>query len=258
MRRARTLLLVAVLALASVACAQQEDEPEATGAPDEELSLEFGQYDDSLEDSNVLLLDVNVSGVEIKPPDGDTSGESGHFHVFIDREPVEEGELIPRERGIVHSAENPIRLWGLEPGEHEFTVVLGDGTHKRIHGDLEDTATSNIEGPSVWGTLESGAIEQGDDVEIELHSEGVEIKAADDERSDESGHYHVLIDPKTPPEAGAVIPAPVANKVIHTTESAATVEDLAKGEHTIWVVLGDGKHYAFDPPVMDKLAVTVS
>jgi hypothetical protein len=38
---------------------------------------------------------------------------------------------------------------------------------------------------------------------------------------------------------------------------SATVSGLEKGEHTIWVVLGDGTHKAFDPPVIDKLTVTV-
>ena len=255
MGRARALLLVVVLAFASLACAQQEEEPEATGAPDEELSLEIGDVPESV-DGNVVSLPVDVSGIEIKAADGDDSGESGHFHVFIDKDPVDAGEVVAKEAGIVHSAENPIKLYGLSVGEHELTVVVGDGIHKRI-GDVEDSVTVDVKGPSVDATAPA-TLEDGEDLEISLESEGVEIVAADDERSDESGHYHILVDPKQPPEAGEVVPPAEANKVIHTPESSATVEGLEKGEHTIWVVLGDGKHYAFDPSVMDKLTVTVS
>ena len=40
-------------------------------------------------------------------------------------------------------------------------------------------------------------------------------------------------------------------------ESSTTITGLTAGEHIIWVVLGDGTHKAFDPPVMDKLTVVV-
>jgi hypothetical protein len=92
---------------------------------------------------------------------------------------------------------------------------------------------------------------------VGLEAEGVEIVAADGERSDESGHFHVLVDPESPPEAGEVIPAPEENKVIHSAEDEVIVSGLDEGPHTLWVVLGDGQHYAFDPPVMDRLTVTV-
>lgn len=88
-------------------------------------------------DGDTAVLTMKVGGVTIVGANGDTSGKSGHFHVFIDREPVKEGETIPTEQGIVHSADNPIRVPGLSPGEHDLKVVLGDGTHKRIRGDLE-------------------------------------------------------------------------------------------------------------------------
>jgi hypothetical protein len=250
------LLLVMLLAAMGMACAQQEDEPEAAPTEAAGLALELGDVPDSVE-GNVVTLPVEVSGVEIKAADGDESGDSGHFHVFVDQDPVDEGELVPMERGIVHSAENPVKVWGLEPGEHEFTVVVGDGTHKRIHEELSDSVTVDVEGPSVRGSIEAPTLEEGEDLEISLESDDVEIVAADNERSEESGHFHVLVDPETPPTAGMVVPPAVENEIIHTAESSTTITGLEKGAHVIWVVLGDGQHYAFDPPVMDRLAVTV-
>ena len=95
-------------------------------------------------EGDTAVLTMKVGGVTIVAADGDTSGKSGHYHVFIDREPVKEGESIPKEDGIVHSADNPIRVPGLSPGEHELTVVLGDGNHTRIRGDLEASTSVTI------------------------------------------------------------------------------------------------------------------
>lgn len=254
MRGIKSLLLVVVLMAFGVACAQSENgEAEPTAEADGELSLEIGSVPEKVE-GNVLTMPVTVDGIEIVKADGDTSGETGHFHVFIDKEPVDEGEVIAKEAGIVHSAENPIMLTGLSVGEHELTVVVGDGTHTRI-GDVEDSVTVDVEGPSV-DLSGPAAIEEGDDLELELSAEGVEIVKADGERSKDTGHFHVLVD-QEPPDEDTPIPAAVENKIIHTPDEAVTVSGLEKGEHTIWLILGDGQHYPWEPPVMDKLTVTV-
>lgn len=241
----RRLAVCFALVVLAAACTQEPEQ-----------SMEIADPPETIE-GNVVSMDANVQGIEIVAPDGDDSGESGHFHVFIDREPVDVGEVIPREAGVVHTAENPIKLYGLSVGDHEATVVMGDGTHTRFGEELLETVSFEIEGPSVDGTAPA-TIEEGDDVTIGLEADGVEIVAADGERSDESGHFHVLVDPEEAPEAGAVIPAPEENKVIHSAEDEVIVSGLGEGEHTLWVVLGDGQHYAFDPPVMDRLTVTVA
>lgn len=238
------IVLVLVLVLIGAACAQEPEQ-----------SMEIADPPSSIE-GNVVSMDATLEGIEIVKADGDTSGETGHFHVFIDKEPAAVGEVIPVEAGIVHTAENPIKLYGLSVGDHTLTIVVGNGAHTRFGEDLEEQVTVDVKGPSVDATAPA-TIDEGEDLEIALKSEGVEIVAADGERSEESGHFHVLVDPESPPEAGEVIPAPEENKIIHTTEGEATVADLDEGEHTLWVVLGDGQHYAFDPPVMDRLTVTV-
>lgn len=239
-------LLVGLLAVGLVSAACAQDPVQALELSDPPATIE----------GNVVEIEATVDGIEIVAADGDTSGESGHYHAFIDREPVAVGEVIPREPGIVHTTDNPIVLYGLSVGEHTVTVVVGDGTHTRFGEDLEEQVTFEVEGPSVDATAEP-TVGSREDVTIELAAEGVEIVAADGERTEETGHFHVLVDPESPPEGGDLIPEAVANKVVHTTEDSVTLSDLADGEHTIWVVLGDGQHYAFDPPVMDKLTVTV-
>ncbi len=156
----------------------------------------------------------------------------------------------------MHSTENPIRIYGLSVGEHTVTVVLGDGMHTRIVEDAEETFTVDVKGPSVQATAPA-TVSAGEDVTVEITSEGVEIVAADGDTSGDTGHFHLLIDPEETPKAGEVIPEAEEGKIIHTTEGSVTLSGLESGEHTIWVVLGDGVHAAFDPPVMAKLTVTV-
>ncbi|MEX0873989.1 MAG: DUF4399 domain-containing protein [Actinomycetota bacterium] len=254
-RKLRIAVLVVILAVAGAACAESDPGDETEGDGDE-LSLSIGDVPDSVE-GNVVSLPIEVGGIEIVGADGDDSGETGHLHVFIDEEPVDVGETIPMEKGVtVHSADNPVVVSGLEPGSHEFTVVLGDGVHTRIGEGVEDSVTVDVEGPSVQGSAPA-TIDEGEDLTVEFEAEGVEIVAADGDNSGDSGHFHVLVDPESPPEAGDVIPELEAGKIYHTAESEVTVEGLEAGVHIIWVVLGDGTHAAFDPPVMDKLTVTV-
>jgi hypothetical protein len=246
-------LVVAALLLVTMGCAE-DSEPTAQDGDTEELSLEISRGPDKLQ-GNVLRLPVEVTGIEIKAADGDTSGDTGHFHVFIDSEPVEEGETIPVEEGVVHSAENPIKVFGLTEGSHELTVVLGNGAHERI-GDVSDSITIDVEGPTVDATAPA-TIEEGEDYVVSAEVEGFELVAADDSTSMETGHLHVIVDPEGVPEAGERIRSAEESKVYHSATSPITVKGLKAGTHTVYVVAGDGTHTAFDPAVMDKLTVTV-
>ncbi|MGH9190331.1 MAG: DUF4399 domain-containing protein, partial [Acidimicrobiales bacterium] len=78
---------------------------------------------------------------------------------------------------------------------------------------------------------------------------------ADGDRSGKSGHLHVFVD-RPPTPAGQAIP--VEPGIIHSAATTIEVPGLAPGEHTLWVVAGDGTHVPLDPSVMDKLTVTVS
>jgi hypothetical protein len=209
---------------------------------------------DSIE-GNVVSIPMAVEGVGIVKADGDTSGDTGHFHVFIDKEPVAIGERIPTGPGIVHSTENPITIYGLGVGRHSLTVALGDGTHTRFGDGLEARVVFDVDGPSVKGRAPAN-IKEGQPLTVKLAAEGVQIKQADARRSKTSGHFHVLIDPEQPPMEGDAIPTR-STKTVHTAENEVRISHLERGEHTLWIVLGDGQHYVFDPAVMDKLTVTV-
>lgn len=202
---------------------------------------------------NVVTLDLEATDIEIVKADGDTSGESGHFHVFIDKDPVAEGETIDVAAGIVHSTEDPLKITGLTIGKHTLTVVLGNGVHQRI-GTAEDSVDITVEGPSLDATAPA-TLAAGQPLSIEVAVQGVQLVKADGDTSGRTGHLHALVDKE--PVAGQTITVgdPL---IVHSATSPISITGLTAGTHTIWVVLGNGNHVAFDPLVGDKLTVTVS
>jgi hypothetical protein len=224
--------------------------PVAPAAPS--LSI-VGPATGTVVKGNVVSLDLASTGLTIVKADGDTSGRSGHYHVFIDRDPVEPGALIPVEAGIVHSADDPIVLSGLAVGTHRLAVVVGDGTHTRM-GSLVAETTVDVQGPSIDASTPATS-PAGEPVVVTVKVAGLTLVKADGDTSGTTGHLHVFID-RDPTPAGQ--PIPVEAGIIHTAETTISVPDLAPGAHTLWVVAGDGTHSPLAPRVMDKVTVTVS
>jgi hypothetical protein len=70
-----------------------------------------------------------------------------------------------------------------------------------------------------------------------------------------TGHHHLIIDV---PQDGFDFAAPVPSDEQHRHFGGGQTEvtlDLAPGEHTMWLLLGDAFHVPHDPPVMSE-AVT--
>lgn len=256
----RWMVAAAALALLGAACGESDSPTISTGpsasptqAP--EASVRITSPADGTEvGGNVVAVEVAATDVQIKAPDGDKSGTTGHYHVFVDREPTPVGQVVPVEPGIVHSAIAPVTLTGLSPGEHTITVALGNGLHERI-GPPSSPVKVYVKGPSVKAGAPA-TVKAGEPVVVTLSAQGFTVKAADGDKSGKTGHYHLFVDPEKAPTAdGTVIPK--TDKIIHTTESSYSVTGLAPGPHTIWVVAGDGLHIPLNPLVADKLTVTV-
>jgi hypothetical protein len=226
--------------------------PTAPQSPSQSVTI--SQPGDGTEvKGNVVDLVVAAQGVGIKPADGDKSGATGHFHVYVDKEPPTAGETIPQAAGIVHSPETNIAVTGLSVGRHKLTVVLGNGAHERI-GIASDSVEVDVKGPSVKATA-PGTSKAGQPVKVEMKAEGIEIVKADG--NPQKGHFHVFVDPASPPKADGK-PIPTGDpKIIHTADTSTSIADLPAGSHTLWVVVGDGRHVPLDPLVADKVTVVV-
>jgi hypothetical protein len=72
-----------------------------------------------------------------------------------------------------------------------------------------------------------------------------------------SGHHHLLIDVNEPLDVNEPIPQDKNHLHFGAGQTEARLE-LPPGRHTLQLVLGDAKHYPFNPPlVSDKITVTV-
>lgn len=246
---------VAVTVLAVASCGGNDSNKSATkttAAPSESLTI-TSPVDGAVIKGNVVKLDVDTRGVTLVKADGDTSGKTGHLHVFIDRDPPAAGAVIPKEAGIVHSAINPVVLSGLHVGTHRLVVVYGDGAHARI-GSAKDEVTVKVEGPSVDATAPATS-PAGQPVVVTVAVEGFTLAKADGDTSGATGHVHLFVD-RDPTAAGQAIPK--EDGIIHSADTSISIPDLAPGEHTIWVVVGNGVHVPFEPSVTDKVVVTVT
>jgi hypothetical protein len=72
-----------------------------------------------------------------------------------------------------------------------------------------------------------------------------------------SGHHHLLVDVNEPLDPKEPIPQDKAHLHFGGGQTEARIE-LPPGKHTLQLVLGDAKHYPFDPPVVSKkITVTI-
>lgn len=247
--RLKVTAVVTVLAVLGTACDDGGESVEIT-APEDGTSIE----------GNVVEVALDVSGIEIAADDDSGDGDTGLFHVFVDRDPVAPGEAIPTgDPAVVQTATNPIQLTGLSVGRHRLVVVLGDKDRKRIGDAVAETAV-DVKGPSVDMTGPVTA-QAGKVIQVEVALEGVGlVEPADDESDtdDSAGRLHLFVN-RDPTPPGEAIPTDDP-AIVHTnSQSVAFPADLFKeGKNTIWVVLGDADDTSFDPPVLDKLEVEVS
>lgn len=71
-----------------------------------------------------------------------------------------------------------------------------------------------------------------------------------------TGHHHLLIDTGLP---NLELPIPADDRHLHFgSGQTETVIELAPGEHTLQLLLGDARHFPHQPPIMSKrITITV-
>jgi hypothetical protein len=72
-----------------------------------------------------------------------------------------------------------------------------------------------------------------------------------------SGHHHLLIDVNDPLDPKEPIPQDKSHLHFGAGQTEARIE-LPPGKHTLQLVLGDGAHYPFNPPIVsNQITVTI-
>ena len=110
--------------------ATETSSPSVTETPALDRSLEI--IDVAVEDG-IVIIDIAISGFELRFVQGDVSGATGHLHVYVDRPPPMPGLPIPLgPADIIHSLQPKIRISGLSAGPHQLWIVVGDGVDNLI------------------------------------------------------------------------------------------------------------------------------
>jgi hypothetical protein len=141
----------AIIALAVAACGGDdagmegmEDAAAETAAPPEgamrTVMISSPAEGDSL-DAGTVTVTLDVGGMSIVMA-GDTTPNTGHHHLFLDRELTAPDIPVPAEPGyIVHmgDASTSYTFENVTPGEHRLIAVVGDGLHVPLQPWVVDT-----------------------------------------------------------------------------------------------------------------------
>ena len=92
-------------------------------------------------------------------------------------------------------------------------------------------------------------------VTLEFGMEVMTVVPAGDMTAD-SGHHHILIDTGLP---DLKLPIPKDERHVHFGDGSSSTElDLAPGEHSLQLLVGDHLHIPHDPPVYSEvITITV-
>lgn len=110
--------------------------------------------------------------------------------------------------------------------------------------------TASAEGARVFFITPADGDIVSNPVKIEFGIEGMSVVAAGVDEA-HSGHHHLIIDAGLP-DSGLPIPAD-ENYVHFGDASTSTERELAPGQHTLQLLLGDHLHIPHDPPVTSEI-----
>ncbi|HWF57116.1 MAG TPA: DUF4399 domain-containing protein [Candidatus Dormibacteraeota bacterium] len=201
---------------------------------------------------NVATLHLSATGVSVVPANGDQSGNTAHYAVYVDGTPPASGNAITSGATVITTASSQISVAGLVVGRHMLTAVLADGSERRL-GSASATVQVTVDGPSVTAQI-VGQVTSGTPFSLQLSSFGVTIANIPADSSGRTAHYALLIDGSLPRPGVIVSPAP---HMIITTGSRVPIPTLTRGTHVIWVVLVNGQGRTLNPLAAASVTVSV-
>lgn len=126
---------------------EEASEMEGAGAMAGERSVEItSPTEGSTVEGPSVTVELAANGFQVVEA-GDTTANSGHHHIFLDRDVSAADEPIPAEEGyIVHMGDGSTSFTfeNVEPGQHTLIAVVGDAYHVPVPG-LQDTIQFTVE-----------------------------------------------------------------------------------------------------------------
>ena len=117
-------------------------------------------------------------------------------------------------------------------------------------------ATPAPEGAAVYFVTPTDGQTVSSPVTVRFGLEGMGVAPAGVER-ESTGHHHLLVDVDGMPAMDQPVPADEHHIHFGGGQTQTTLE-LAPGEHTLQLLVGDHQHVPHEPPVMsEKITITV-
>ncbi|MFC6992923.1 DUF4399 domain-containing protein [Haladaptatus sp. GCM10025707] len=217
----------------------------------DDASVAFESPTDGAALKSAAQVVMSAENFDIEPA-GEVKQGAGHFHVLIDTDPVETGEVIPNDDQHRHFGDGSKQtVIDLASGDHTLTLQVGNGAHEAlpltdsIDVAVTDNATISIDSPDDGAEKESP-------VSVIMGAENFAIQEAGEVKQD-TGHFHIIVDGE-PVETGK--PIPNDDTHLHYGNGSNEVEvELEPGEHRLTAQAGTGAHLAL--PLTDEISVTV-
>ncbi len=124
-----------LLVLALSACSNSDDggaleeSPAAEASDSPTARVAFTSPTDGSKVASPVKVQMKADGLTIEPA-GEVHENAGHFHVMVDTDCLEAGQVIPKDDAHQHygMAQTEAELT-LTPGDHELCLQVGDGAH---------------------------------------------------------------------------------------------------------------------------------
>lgn len=147
-----------------------------------------------------------------------------------------------------------LAAWGLA-GCSQDEDKVAPASESEAAATAEEAATDKVE-PMVYFIAPAHEAKLKSPVRVKFGLIGMEVAPAGTDKPN-SGHHHLLVDVAELPPAGQAIPAD-ANHIHFGMGQTETELELAAGEHTLQLLLGDMNHVPHNPPVVShRITITV-
>lgn len=142
----RTLLpLLALTGLILTGCTRSADQPtvdDAPDAPDATLTqadpavrVYFAQPADGATVGTPFTVQMAAEGIAVEPA-GEVKEGSGHFHILVNADFVETGQVIPTDEKHLHYGTGATEAeLALKPGTYTLRLQFANGAHITMDGD---------------------------------------------------------------------------------------------------------------------------
>ena len=205
-------------------------------------------------------------------PAGEINPDAGHFHILVDTDFVDAGEVIITDEQHLHFGKGQMTTTlTLEPGEHLLRLQFANGAHIALDGEqYRDEITVTVDSGAETENSPAAATAEAIDVYFVTPQDGaivsprVDVVMAADglivepsgEINANAGHFHILIDTDFVPAGDVII---TDEQHLHFGKGEAVTRlNLEPGEYLLRLQFANGAHIALDgEQYQDEILITV-